>query len=99
MGTKTENGWIYAENIGRVGSAGWVPFSALQESQCGRKWMCATCSWETHDEKQLRVQEGKVFSLYVNSRTELGWVYAEVAEKSKQCADTDSISLLDKSGW
>jgi len=97
--TKTDNGWIFSEKLGEEsGRGGWLPSTVLQEPPCGRQWMCATRAWTS--ENQMEVQEGGVFSLYANSRTELGWVYAEVADKQKLCAGAESGSPLDlQAGW
>lgn len=80
LGTETELGWVYVEEICGEGRAGWMPSHILEAVQSGHTTMRAVHSCEAHFENQLSVQEGHIYLVDKHSRTEEGWAYAESLE-------------------
>jgi len=77
VGTDTDNGWIHAEGHEDGASAGWLPLCVLKTLPEGQKWMRAVQQWQAMDESQCSVVPGSVVVVWVGSRTQEGWTYAE----------------------
>jgi len=80
LGTETELGWVYVEELVGEGRAGWMPSHILEAVQGGHTALLAVHSCEAHFENQLSVQEGHMYLVDKHSRTEDGWAYAESLE-------------------
>lgn len=70
--------WIYAEHLSDTNRVGWLPTFVFEILPTHQRWMKATSSLEVVNETQLKVRLGNVFKISVNTRTQEGWVYAEL---------------------
>lgn len=95
LGTETELGWVYVEEIGGEGRAGWMPSSILEAVQDGHTAVRAVHPCEARFENQLSVQEGHMFLVETHSRTEDGWVYAETIESPESAKGWVPIMCLE----
>jgi len=86
--TETNNGWIYAEACEDLGRVGWLPVRVLQPLPEGRRWMQAIQAWQGSEEAMLSVSANGIVNVWVQTRTDAGWAYAE----------SDSDGEL-KGGW
>lgn len=83
--TKTESGWVYADRLAD-GRGGWLPTSLLASAPAGRAWMKVKDSWKGSDSTHLSIEAGNVLLVHVDSKTSLGWAYAQVEEAGKEQA-------------
>lgn len=96
LGTETELGWVYVEEIGGEGRAGWMPSHILEAVQSSHTAVRAIHSCEAHFENQLSVQEGRMYLVDAHSRTEDGWAYAETLVSQESAKGWIPIMCLDK---
>jgi len=76
--TGTEHGWIHAEKQTATGSElGWLPSVVFQKLAANHRWMKARQQWKGMDESQCNVEEGAALVVWMDSRTQEGWTYAE----------------------
>jgi hypothetical protein len=94
LGTETELGWVYVEEIGGEGRAGWMPSHILEAVQDSHTAVRAVHSCEAHFENQLSVQEGRTYLVETHSRTEDGWAYAETLESPEKAKGWIPIMCL-----
>jgi hypothetical protein len=76
LGSKTENGWIYAESLICCNRVGWLPNSMLQELPPHKQWMRVSAACKASYQSQLSVEAGSMVLVDV-SRCAAGWAYAE----------------------
>jgi hypothetical protein len=76
LGSKTENGWIYAESLICCNRVGWLPNSMLQELPVHKQWMRVSTPCKASYQSQLSVDAGSMVLVDV-SRCAAGWAYAE----------------------
>lgn len=77
VGTDTNNGWIHAEGHEDGAQAGWLPLCVLKPLAEGQRWMRAVQQWQAMDESQCSVMTGSMVIVWVSTRTDQGWTYAE----------------------
>lgn len=99
LGTETELGWVYVEEIGGEGRAGWMPSYILEAVQDGHTAVRAVHSCEAHFENQLSLQEGRMYLVDIHSRTEDGWAYAETLQSPEGTKGWIPIMCLDRQEW
>jgi len=76
--SESEHGWIFAEKVLTTDrQAGWLPSFLCPQLPDNKRWLLAIESAEAVHSTQLRVEEGHVLQVLVESRTPEGWVYAE----------------------
>lgn len=75
----TEQGWIFAEHLFDTSRVGWLPTFVFEDLPQHQVWMKAMGAIEAVHETQLKVKQGSVFKVSINTRTEEGWAYAETA--------------------
>lgn len=96
LGTETELGWVYVEEIGGAGRAGWMPSSILEAVQGSHTAVRAVHSCEAHFQNQLSLQEGRMYLVDIHSRTEDGWAYAETLESLESAKGWVPMVYLDR---
>lgn len=84
--TTTEHGWIYADHISDTGRGGWLPTFVFETLRQQQRWMKVTDSFEAVNETQLEIRQGSILKVSANTRSALGWVYAEDASSSEDAA-------------
>lgn len=95
--TKTEHGWVYASRV-KDSAGGWIPTTILEEPAAGRRWATAVRAWQSEDPGQVVMVEGGLYSIYLDSRTDLGWVFVEVEDGARgSCAPKAPASA--EAGW
>lgn len=87
--TRTEHGWIHAEERGAGAEVGWLPLCVLRQLPVKQYWMQATQTWQAMDESQCSVEDGAVVLVWVNTRTPEGWTYVDAVSEGAGA----------KSGW
>jgi hypothetical protein len=83
--SKTDQGWIYAEQYDDERIAGWLPYSILVEANTEsvpaprRKRLRVLHDWSSNEfgANTLDVKQGCYMLVWEGSDTEHGWVYAE----------------------
>jgi len=95
LGTETELGWVYVEEVGGAGRAGWMPAHVLETVQDGHTAVRAIHPCEARFENQLSVQEGSMFLVDIHSRTDDGWAYAETIESPEGAKGWVPIMCLE----
>lgn len=96
LGTETELGWVYVEEIGGEGRAGWMPSHILEAVQSSHTAVRAVHSCEAQFENQLSVQEGRMYLVDAQSCTEDGWAYAETLDSPEIAKGWIPMMCLDK---
>jgi hypothetical protein len=76
LGSKTENGWIYAESLICCNRVGWLPNSMLQELPVHKQWMRVSAACKASYQSQLSVDAGSMVLVDI-SRCAAGWAYVE----------------------
>lgn len=93
----TELEWIYADHLTDTSRFGWLPAFVFEILPQHQRWMQATSPLEAVNETQIEVRQGNVFKVSTHTRTEEGWVYAELAcEGVGQTSDRAGTALA---GW
>lgn len=99
-GSATEHGWVFAEDLD--GEQGWIPQGALAQLN-GQRWMRVVQNMEAVHATQLTVRSGDMLRVHVDSRTEEGWVYAEVdamdAEEKQGNDASETAQCNLEAGW
>jgi len=88
------NGWVYAEALDGA-AAGWLPAFSLQALPKHQRWLRALRSCGATHSAQRDVEEGRVLLVNVESRTDIGWVYAEAPEGDDTAGGWVPISCLE----
>lgn len=94
--TKSENGWIYAELIDNS-QAGWLPSVVLESAPQGQRYMTAIYSCQgSSSDSELSLEVGCTYQVHVESRTPLGWAYAQVLFGTNPQQEATSVV---QEGW
>jgi len=88
------NGWVYAEALDGA-AAGWLPAFSLQALPKHQRWLRALRSCGATHSAQRDVEEGRVLLVNVESRTDIGWVYAEAPEGDDTARGWVPMSCLE----
>jgi len=78
VGSRTLQGWIYAERLVDECMAGWLPAAAAEQMPPGLRWMRAVQSWAATQAFQMHVEGGSVLLVSSEQRTADGLVFAEL---------------------
>lgn len=93
--TRTDSGWVYAEQLTAGNELGWVPYYVLHELPSHQLWMRVLVTAKASHETQLAVCAGDVVAVVPNTRTPEGWVYAEAAATVRN----PSLASERETGW
>jgi len=99
-GSETEHGWVYAELLNDSARAGWLPTCALQNLGSEQRWMQTLEPVDSVHDAQIDVKRGTVLNVSLDSRTNEGWVYAELASTGDVGADGENGCVhVAQAGW
>ena len=93
--SKTELGWIYAEDPLDATRAGWMPCAAIEKlEEPGHAWLLVQKSMPAVHSNQLDVEVGEILKVNLPSRTPEGWAYAEKLTQSSKTAAAGWVPVV-----